>query len=275
MTYRDILVHVKYNEAWSPHIDVAGALAQTFGARLTGLYTLSDLAALKTVFGKSAVSVRERENRDAARAAEAEAKFGAFLTQMKIEGDWTVGEGSAGDLLPWASRFCDLIVIEQTDLGTDEIGLESEIQTVMASGRPTLVVPRQGKFPTVGKRILLAWNGSREAAAALHGALPLIEKADHVDVALGRGKEVFGSITRYPALQITDYLARRTRSLAVREIAAGEPDAGAAILKTAADAGSDLIVMGAFARSWFREWIFGGATLHVLRKTTLPVLMAH
>jgi nucleotide-binding universal stress UspA family protein len=58
-------------------------------------------------------------------------------------------------------------------------------------------------------------------------------------------------------------------------VATGGPDAGAAILKAASDAGADLIVMGAFARSWFREWIFGGATLHVLRKTTLPVLMAH
>lgn len=275
MTYRDILVHVKYHEAWSPHIDVAGALAQSFGARLTGLYTLSDLAALKTVFGKSADSVREREVKDAAKTSEAEEKFRALLAKRNIAGDWKVGEGNAGDLLPWASRFCDLIVIEQTDLGTDEIGLESEIQTVMASGRPTLIVPKRGTFPTVGKRILLAWNGSREAATALRGALPLIEKADHVDVLLGRGKEVFGSITRYPDLKITDYLARRTRSLGTREFAAGEPDAGAAILKAASDAGADLIVMGAFARSWFREWIFGGATLHVLRKTTLPVLMAH
>lgn len=275
MTYRDILVHVKYNEAWSPHIDVAGALAQSFDARLTGLYTLSDLAALKTVFGKSAESVREREVKDAAKTSEAEEKFRALLAKRNVAGDWKVGEGNAGDLLPWASRFCDLIVIEQTDLGTDEIGLESEIQTVMASGRPTLVVPKRGAFPSVGKRILLAWNGSREASTALHGALPLIEKADHVDVLLGRGKEVFGSITRYPDLKITDYLARRARSLATREVAAGEIDAGAAILKAASDAGSDLIVMGAFARSWFREWIFGGATLHVLRKTPLPVLMAH
>jgi nucleotide-binding universal stress UspA family protein len=275
MTYRDVLVHVKYNEAWSPHIDAAGVLAQSFGARLTGLYTLSDLAALKAAFGRSADSVREREHRDAAKATEAEEKFRAFLKQKNIVGDWKVGEGNAGDLLPWASRFCDLIVVEQTDLGTDEIGLESEIQTVMASGRPTLVVPKRGTFPTIGKRILLAWNGSREAATALHGALPLIEKADHVDILLGRGKEVFGSITRYPDLKITDYVARRARSFAAREIAAGEPDAGAAILKAANEAGSDLIVMGAFARSWFREWIFGGATLHVLRKTTLPVLMAH
>jgi nucleotide-binding universal stress UspA family protein len=105
--------------------------------------------------------------------------------------------------------------------------------------------------------------------------LPLLEKADHVDVLLGRRKEAFGSITRYPDLNVADYLARRTRSLAIRDIAADERDAGAAILKAATDARSDLIVMGAFARSWFREWVFGGATLHVLGKTTVPVLMAH
>ncbi|MBP6012095.1 MAG: universal stress protein [Alphaproteobacteria bacterium] len=275
MTYRDVLVHVKYHETWSPHIDVAGHIAQTFGARLTGLYTMSDIAAMKTVMGARSQSVLDRQARDAEKVGKAEAAFRAFLERTKLSGDWKVGEGNASDLLRWSSRFNDLVVIEQTDLGTDEPGLEAEIQCVMGSGRPTLIVPSRGTFPSVGKRILIAWNGSREAALAVHGALPFIERAEHVELLIGRGKEVFSSVTRYPAFRIADYLAERARNIRTRAFEPPDAQAGAEILKAAAEAEADLIVMGAFARSWFREWIFGGATLHVLRSMKMPVLMAH
>lgn len=275
MTYRDLLVHVKYHETWSPHIDVASQVAQTFGSRLTGLYTLSDIAVMKTVMGAKSQSVSDRQARDAEKAAKAEAEFRSFLERKKLAGDWKIGEGNAGDLLRWSSRFCDLIVIEQTDLGVDEVGLESEIQCLMGSGRPTLIVPSRGAFPTVGKRVLIAWNGSREAALAVHGALPIIERAEQVEILIGRGKEVFSSITHYPDFRIADYLARRTRSVQTRTFEPTDAQAGAEILKAATETQADLIVMGAFARSWFREWIFGGATLHVLREMKTPVLMAH
>ena len=275
MTYRDVLVHVKAQEAWSQHIEVAGQLSKTFGARLTGLYTLRDIATLKVVFGENAPSVIERQAKDTKAAQKAETAFRSFLSKMDINGDWKAGEGAASELLTWASRYHDLIVVEQTDRRTDELGWDAEEQCVLASGRPTLIVPHQGRFPTVGRRILIAWNGSREAARAIHGALPLIEKADRVDLLLGRSKEVFSSITRYPDLKITDYLRRHNPTIDARRFDASDADAGAAILKAAAQAQSDLLVMGAYGHSWFREWILGGATLHVLREMRVPVLMAH
>jgi hypothetical protein len=275
MTYRDVLVHVKYHETWSPHIDVAGHIAETFGGRLTGLYTLSDIAVMKNVMGAKSQSVLERQSRDAEKIAKTEAAFRAFLEQKKLAGDWKIGEGNAGDLLRWSSRFSDLVVIEQTDLGTDEPGLESEIQCLMGSGRPTLIVPSRGSYPTLGKRILVAWNGSREAALAVHGALPFIERAEQVDILIGRGKEVFSSITRYPSFGIADYLGKRTSAVRTRPFEPIDAQAGTEILKAAVETQADLIVMGAFARHWFREWIFGGATLQVLRAMKVPVLMAH
>jgi nucleotide-binding universal stress UspA family protein len=275
MTYRDVLVHVKYHETWSPHIDVAGHIAGAFGAKLTGLYTLSDLAVMKNVMGAKSQSVLDRQARDAERAGKAEAAFRAFLERTKLAGDWKIGEGNAGDLLRWSSRFNDLVVIEQTDIGMDEPGLESEIQCLMGSGRPTLIVPSRGSFPSVGRRIVVAWNGSREAALAVHGALPFIERADDVEVLIGRGKEAFSSITCYPNFRIADYLANRTPGVRTRPFEPVDAQAGTEILKAAAEAQADLIVMGAFARSWFREWIFGGATLQVLREMKVPVLMAH
>jgi nucleotide-binding universal stress UspA family protein len=275
MSYRDVLVHVKCYESWSQHIDVAGRISHAFGARLTALYTLRDIATLKVVLGAESPTVRERQAKDAVAAQKAESVYRGFLERIAIEGEWKIGEGAASELLAWASRFHDLVIVEQTDNVTDEIGFDVAEQCALGSGRPTLVVPYRGQFPSVGRRILVAWNGSREAARAVHGALPLIAKAERVDVLLGRGKETFGSITRYPDLKITEYLRRHTPCVEVRRFDGSDAEAGAAILEEARKAGSDLLVMGAYGRSRFSEWILGGATRHALREMAIPVLMAH
>ncbi|MBM3580358.1 MAG: universal stress protein [Alphaproteobacteria bacterium] len=275
MSYRDVLVHVKFYESWSQHIEVAGRVSHAFGARLTALYTLRDIATLKVVFGAESPTVQARQAKDALALEKAEKGFRRFVKQTGIDGDWKVGEGTASELLTWAGRFHDLVVVEQTDNVSDEIGFDVAEQCVLASGRPTLVVPYRGHFPTVGRRILVAWNGSREAALAVHGALPLIAKAERVDLLLGRGKETFNSITRYPDLKITDYLQRHAPCVEARRFDVSDAEAGTAILDEARKAEADLLVMGAYGRWWFSEWILGGATQHVLRDMHLPVLMAH
>jgi nucleotide-binding universal stress UspA family protein len=275
MTFRDVLVHVKHHETWSEHINVASLVAKNFGARLTGMYTLADLALLKHAFGPKSQAVREREIADAATAAAAEGRFRFHLKNSEVEGDWAIGEGRAGDLLTWASRFHDLMVVEQTDPRTDEIGFEAEIQCVLEGGCPTLVVPSKGTFSSIGPRILIAWNGSREARLAVHGALPFLERADHVELLLGQPRKSFRSITRYPNLLIADYVRRRNPSVRARVFDVPDADAGAEILSAAKAANCDLVVMGAFGRSWLREWLLGGATLHVLGNAETPVLLAH
>jgi len=275
MSYRDVLVHVKCYESWSQHIEVAGRVSHAFGARLTGLYTLRDIAVLKVMLGVESPTVRERQAKDAAAAQNAESVFRGFLERTGIDGDWKTGEGAASELLTWASRFHDLAVVEQTDTVADEIGFDVAEQSALASGRPTLIVPYRGHFPTVGRRILVAWNGSREAARAVHGALPFIAKAERIDLLLGHGKDTFSSITRYPDFKIADYLRRHAACVEARRFDPSDVETGAAILTEARNAGSDLLVMGAYGRSWFSEWILGGATRQVLREMHVPVLMAH
>lgn len=275
MNYRDVLTHVKSYESWSQHIDVAGLVSHGFGARLTGLYTLRDIATLKAILGPSSPLVKARQAKDAAGAQKAESAFRAFLERTGIEGDWKIGEGGASELLTWVGRLHDLIVVEQTNNESDEIGFDVAEQCAIASGRPTLIIPHQGLFPIVGRRILVAWNGSREAARAVQGALPFIAKAGQVDVLLGSGKQTFSSITRYPDLNITNYLLRHTACVEPRRFDPSDAEAGAAILDEARKLGSDLLVMGAYGRSWFSEWVLGGATRHILREMDLPALMAH
>lgn len=275
MSFRDVLVHVKPYENWSRHIEVAAHASRRFGARLTGLYTLREVATLKALLGSQSPVVEERQARDLVASRAAEGAFRDLLERTGILGSWKIGEGAASELLAWASRFHDLVVVEQTNPAKDEIDFDVAERCVLSSGRPTLVVPFRGEIPSESRRILIAWNGSREAARAVQGALPFIAKAERVDVLLGRGKEAFGSITKYPDVTIAEHLQHHAPLVEVRRTDASDAEAGAAILEAARKAGSDLLVMGAYGRSWFSEWVLGGATRHVLREMWLPVLMAH
>lgn len=275
MDFREILVHVKRAEPWAAHVEAAGRLAAASGAHLTGLYTLRELAVLKIVYRGAGPAVEEAARQGYAAAAAAEAKFKDLAGRLGIPHEWQVGEGQAADLLTVAGRLHDLVVVEQTNPATDDIGWDAAEQAVLTTGKPTLVVPYTGVFASVGARPVVAWNGSREAALAVHGALPLLARAERVVVLLGPEKEVFSSITRAPKADIAAYLARHGAKVETRPFAAGDAEAGARILDAAAAARADLLVMGAYGRSWLREWVLGGATRHVLKAMTLPVLMAH
>lgn len=275
MAMREILVHVKAHEAESEHLEVAARLAREHGARLTALYTLRDIMALKVLLGPTAPAVAERASRAQEAMEAAEARFRAWATERQVEGEWLSGEGDAAELLTRHARLFDLLVVEQTDPTRDEAGWDVPEQAALSSGRPTLVVPHTGRFPTPGARAVLAWNNSREATHALHGALPILERAEHVTVLAGTARERLGAYTRLPPLDIGEILRRRIPNVEVLPFEPSESEAGAAMLEVVYARDASLLVMGAFGRSWLREWVLGGATRTVLEDMRVPVLLAH
>ena len=275
MPLREILVHAKSYEEGSEHLDVAARLASAHGARLTALHTLRDIVALKVLLGPNTAAVAERALRARAATSASEERIRAWATERQIVADWMHGEGDAAELLTRTARLFDLLVVEQTDSNKDEAGWDVPEQAALSSGRPTLVVPHAGRFPTVGARAVLAWNHSREATHALHGAMPLLERSDHVTVLEGPARERMGAYTRLPPLDIGEILRRRLPSVEVVPFEPSESNAGADMLEQVYNRGADLLIMGAFGRSWLREWVLGGATRTVLEEMRVPVLLAH
>ena len=159
--------------------------------------------------------------------------------------------------------------------GFDETGWDVAETCAVSSGTPTLVVPFEGLFPSVGERVLVAWNGSEQAAAAVHAAMPLIHLAKQVTLLIGEGKERVSSITRYPKIDIVGYLGRHAAEVSTWVFEAHDWEAGARLLDIANETNSDLVVMGAYGHPAWRELFLGGATRHVLKHMTVPVLMAH
>lgn len=275
MSYRSILVHVKAYEGWSPHVDLAIRVAKAHGAHLTALYTLRELAMIKLVLGAQSKAAHEAESRDRPIAAAAESKFMQAAAAAGVEAQWQIGEGNASELLSAAGRYYDLVVVEQSSLSIDESGRDVAEECALRSGRPVLIAPKDKPIPTAGRRIAVAWNASRQSASALHGALPFIEKADSVVVLQGRDKDTFPSVTRWPSLDLKQSLSRHAGKVDVVPFQANDSEAGHRLLDAVRAQTADMLVMGAYGRSAWREFVFGGATRDVMANTDIPVLMAH
>ncbi len=277
MTYRAILVHVPLVEA-DMQIALAAALAKESGAHLTGMCSLVEVALLKNAMQNpflrlEPARVDELIKREYEEAALAKKRFDAIAERAGVTHSWTTGEGDAADLIIHACRLQDLAVVEQGGDLSDL--LWGPAVQLALSGHPALIVPRFWPSPQFGHRALIAWNGSAQAAAAVRRALPLLRRADQVSVLVGHSRASFPAAMRPPELDIVAYLRHEGVAAEAKDIAVSDAEAGAGILKFATDRGADLIVMGGFGRSRFREWILGGATRHVLENMTVPVFMAH
>lgn len=272
MGFSDILVHVHSLGSTAP-VTLAIALSKRFGGHLTGLYALNDVAMFKLMLGEAPQQVRELIECDYADAGKAERGFRQLSMQEGVAADWQIGEGDAAELLCVAARLKDLILVGQTEAA--DPGWDVAERVVLTTSTPTMVVPATSRINAIGERVLVAWNGSREAALAVRAARPFLANADHVTVLVGENREKFSAMTRVPPVDIGAYLQRHGIAAEMRPLDRPDAEAGLVIVDAAQHLRADLIVMGAYGRSRLREWVLGGATRHLLKTMPVPVLMAH
>jgi nucleotide-binding universal stress UspA family protein len=221
-------------------------------------------------------SVRDEQRRWLGeRARQAEARFQGRAGRHGIRAEWRVDEGDVVGAVKRHARYADLTVIGQgldlKDAPRELMFLPEEL--VLGVGRPMLVVPRYGTFERIGERVLIAWNGSREATRAVHDAIPILQRATQVTVLSIDPDEA--SQPRTPSADIALHLARHGIAAEADSTASLDIGVGDVLLSRAADLGADLIVMGAYGHSRVREMVLGGATRHLLQHMTVPVLMSH
>ena len=137
------------------------------------------------------------------------------------------------------------------------------------------MIPYIGPAPTLGQRVTVAWDASREAARAVNDALPLLVRAQAVDVVTVNPSDSPFGHGEDPGADIALHLARHDIQVEVRRIETRDLDVANTVLSHIADRGSDLVVMGAYGHSRLRELVLGGVTRTILRDMTVPVLMAH
>ncbi|SNT68797.1 universal stress protein [Paracoccus seriniphilus] len=183
--------------------------------------------------------------------------------------------GSISSLVAMQARFSDLTVLGRPygeGAGGDlEVVIEAAL---FQGGCPVLVVPETGLPAEPPRHIMIAWNQSAEAMTATRRALPLLKQAETVEVTLV-DPSPSGPERSDPGGALTQMLSRHGVRAEIAVLARMEPAISDELIRRAAEIGADMIVMGAYGHSRFREAILGGATRNMLKKTALPVLMAH
>jgi nucleotide-binding universal stress UspA family protein len=285
MAFKDILVHLDNGPRSEIRLAIAAGLARRSGAQLTGVYVV-DIPSAEFFYGAAmplaaggAERVVDQIRAEALAAAEpVEAAFNELLQREGLEGGWRLVEGNLPATVALHARYVDLTVLGQANPyeHRDGAGLDAvAVATVMGSGRPVLAVPFAGEFPTLGERVLVAWNASREAARAVNDALPLLREAKAVTVLAVNPKRGINGHGDVPAADIALHLARHgVHAEAAHTVATDIPD-GEALLSYAADISADLIVSGAYGHSRARELVFGGVTRTLLAEMTAPVFLSH
>jgi nucleotide-binding universal stress UspA family protein len=269
MSFKTILVHVDERPRRAAALELGVQLARSFDAHLVALFALEGSYIPSYAVAEAGPIVQEIEQRwrtEAARAAEAE--FRQLERRAGAHTEWRVSMDSALAALRSSALYADLVIAGQPEPRVP-LAVSFAGELVLGVGRPVLFVPYAGTFADVGRRVLVAWNGSREASRAVTEALPLLSRAESAEiVSFGNGNEAA------PA-NLALYLARHgVKATAARQSAPGV-DVGAQMLSRAADFGADLIVMGAYGHSRVRELVLGGVTRTLFEAMTVPVLMAH
>lgn len=219
-----------------------------------------------------ALSVRQT----AAEEAKAQFEDKARKEQYATRSEWRQSlTQDALEVLRRCARYADLVIAGQPD-AEDPGGVPASYahELVMSAGRPVLFVPSKGRFDEVGRRVLVAWNGSQEAARAVKDGMPLLPPANEAEVVIYDREKVLPRPGDLPDPDIAKYLARHGAKVTVGEESSRGEEIGQLILQRARAKSADVIVMGAYSHSRLRELVLGGATRTVFRSMHVPVLMS-
>jgi len=214
-------------------------------------------------------------------SAEAEATLAYAKEKLGLSDvRWSVEDGVAqiadlGRHVAYRARFSDLVVLP-LPYGEDR-GAEAEpiVEAALFEGQaPVLVVPdknvAKGSFPNV----LVAWNESVEAMAAIRKAMPFLMAAEQVRIVVIDPPQ-HGPERSDPGGLLSQMLARHGVNCEIDVLSKTMPRISDILNRHATDTSADLIVMGAYGHSRFREAILGGATRNMLEQATVPIFMAH
>src|SRR5262245_61191554 len=242
MALKDLLVIVDNDPACASRLVIARRLAEAHDAHLTGLHVMPHPFALYADMTAPQLVEAEQRREFEAAAGRAEALFRERMRGTTARTEWRVAQGHVDDVAAVHARYADLVIAGQgIDIGGASAALDMlPAHLALAVGRPVLLVPRYGTFPTIGDNVLVAWNGSREATRAVHDALPFLQQAKLVTV-LSIDPEETGE-PRLPGGDIALHLSRHGAPVETTTVKGHDMAVGELLLSYAADHGIDLVV---------------------------------
>lgn len=275
---KSILVHVDSSPHCPARLAHAHALAETHDCAVTALFAATPVD-LQFPFGVSpGMEVTVLANQlESKRRTQSRAHFDAAVAAGMTRLQWGEQPHEPGPLaFVRSAMLADLVVLGQHD---PNLGAAQDVPpdfvewTLNDSGRPVLVVPYTSQQVTPMRTALVAWKESREAVRALGAALPLLQRAEQVHVAMWNDSQTPRTPTDGAPLQA--YLARHGVTAQLHQNGPATRELGDHLMSLAADLDAGLLVMGCYGHARIREWVTGGVTRTVMSSMTLPVLMMH
>ncbi|HWA48932.1 MAG TPA: universal stress protein [Dongiaceae bacterium] len=277
MTPKDIVVFIEEEAGRAGRLAFAAALAKKWGAHLIATFVADrlDLQPFNSFAIGAGLEHLLQSYRDSNQEAEAQARkiFERLVVDCQIAGEWRYSENEVGEPLMLHARHASLAIVGPPSVrtgATTTLSLSEDV--IFASGRPSLLLPTDWPADRIGRRIVVGWNGSREAARAIADAMPFLIAAEQVQVIVVAEDKASGLLGADPGADITRHLARHNVPVALEQCREG--DAGAILLDRARRLDADLLVMGAYGQSRISEFVFGGATRTVLGAASVPILLS-
>jgi nucleotide-binding universal stress UspA family protein len=282
MAYRTLLTVITSPDRAEAAISGAATLCAAHDAHLDILALGVDHTQLGySYIGSGAIMLQATLDRAEDDAREVETACRRALAEQGPSLRWSLEAavaqaGGLTELVAQRARFADLVVLPRPYGKTYPLDAEAVVEAALFEGRaPVLVLPDSGPGQAAApRRIVVAWNQSAEAMTAIRRAMPVLKQADLVNIAV-IDPPTHGPERSDPGGMLCQMLVRHGIKAEVSVLARTLPRISDVLARHLRDQNADLLVMGAYGHSRFREAILGGATRNMLELAEVPVLLAH
>ncbi len=273
---KDIVVNLALRANKDRITAFAASLAGYFGAHVTGIAFMYWPVFVCVQMGAAEARFIEEQDAAAKKAADAAVeRLAREASREKVSWDSqqiSVSVDEAPGRFAEFARAFDLAVVPQAEPESGAIDDLIAQAALFQSGHPILVVPYTQTVPFKLDRIAVLWDGSAPATRAIVGAMPFLHRAKAIDLVSIMGErdlrqEIGGADMR-------KHLSRHGLNVEPKRLQMMN-DITATILNYAAESAPDLLVMGGYGHTRFREFVLGGATRGILEGMTVPTLMSH
>jgi nucleotide-binding universal stress UspA family protein len=288
MTVRTILVPIRGDSKGEGVLDHALALAQRFNAHLQvvhcrprpedmlpyGVYVPTSFRSQVTSWATGLADDEEAKLEGqfddyCSRHDLAVVEDSAAAPKDRVSASWSEATGKQAAVVALRGRLADVVAVARPDLDLN-LGLNTLEAALLETGRPVLLCPPV-QAGTIGRHVVIGWNGSPEAARAVAAGLPILASAERVTVLTATD----GAELELGPKDLQRHLASHGCQAEIKTFRSRPTEVGEGLLAAAKDVGADTLLMGAYGHSRRRELLMGGVTQHIIDHAQLPVLLVH
>ncbi len=270
---KSILLHIADDNCMQARLQFALDLARAHNGHITCLQAVNFEIFAPGDFYGSAMAAALPALQEA--ADELRSKIEADLANEDVSWEWQYQPGMPETKLLEFSALQDVILVGPRDAGEDRPSASIMVGSILLkSSTPVIVVPGNWKLYDASAPVMIAWNGSREACAALRSAIPMLKTASNVILAcVNEDKDREGY--DFPMIEGSQYLSRHGIKSELLEIPKGKSKVADTLFSTALAKDCGMMVMGAYGHMRITEALFGGVTRRTLTDPQMPILLAH